>query len=98
MSRFDGYAGATWVLPAEPSAVRQLRHRTAEFASSAGASDEVTEAIALAVSETVTNVVVHAYDADERGQVRVRCHVDGESFIVEVADEGAGIGSGQGRP
>jgi serine/threonine-protein kinase RsbW len=90
--------GATWVLPAEPSAVRQLRHRAAEFASSAGASDEVTEAIALAVSETVTNAVVHAYDADQRGRVRVRCHVAGESFIVEVADEGAGIGSSQGRP
>ena len=30
--------------------------------------------------------------ARSAGQVRVRCHVDGERFIVEVADEGAGIG------
>jgi anti-sigma regulatory factor (Ser/Thr protein kinase) len=86
------------VLPAEPSAVSQLRRRAAEFASAAGASDEVTQAIALAVSETVTNAVVHAYDDDDPGQVHVRCHVDGERFIVEVADEGAGIGSGHGRP
>lgn len=90
--------GATWVLPAEPTAVGQLRHRAAEFASTAGASDEVTQAIALAVSETVTNSVVHAYDADDRGEVCVRCHADGESFIVEVIDEGAGIGSGHGGP
>jgi anti-sigma regulatory factor (Ser/Thr protein kinase) len=89
---------ATWALPAEPSAVSQLRHRAAEFASTAGASDEVTQAIALAVSETVTNAVVHAYDDEDRGQVRVRCHVDGERFIVEVADDGAGIGSGHARP
>jgi anti-sigma regulatory factor (Ser/Thr protein kinase) len=82
---------AAWVLPAEPSAVSLLRHRAAEFASTAGASDEVTEAVALVVSETVTNAVVHAYDADERGQVRVSCQADGERFIVEVADEGAGI-------
>lgn len=82
---------AAWVLPAEPSAVSELRRRAAEFASTAGASEEVTQAIALAVSETVTNAVVHAYDGEERGQVRVRCHVDGERFIVEVADEGAGI-------
>jgi anti-sigma regulatory factor (Ser/Thr protein kinase) len=80
------------VLPAESSAVSQLRRRAAEFASTAGASDEVTEAIALAVSETVTNAVVHAYDGEDRGQVHVRCRVDGERFIVEVADEGVGIG------
>jgi len=78
-------------LPAEPSAVSVLRRRAAEFAVRAGASDEVTEAVALAVSETVTNAVVHAYDANEGGQVRVSCHADGDGFIVEVADEGAGI-------
>jgi anti-sigma regulatory factor (Ser/Thr protein kinase) len=81
-----------WVSPAEPSAVSQLRRSAVQFASTAGASDEVTRAIAVAVSETVTNSVVHAYDGDECGQVRVSCHVDGECFIVEVADEGAGIG------
>ena len=83
---------AAWVLPAEPSAVSELRRRAVEFASSAAASDEVTQAIALAVSETVTNAVVHAYDDDDRGQVRLSCHVDGERIIVEVADEGVGIG------
>lgn len=82
---------AAWVLPAEPSAVSVLRRRAAEFVSTAGASDEVTDAVALAVSETVTNAVVHAYDADEGGQVRVSCLAEGERFIVEVTDEGAGI-------
>jgi anti-sigma regulatory factor (Ser/Thr protein kinase) len=86
------------VLPAEPAAVSELRHRAAEFASTTGASDEVTQAIALAVSETVTNAVVHAYDREHGGPVRVGCHVEGERFIVEVADEGAGIGSGRGYP
>jgi anti-sigma regulatory factor (Ser/Thr protein kinase) len=83
--------GGVWVLPAEPSAVTVLRRRAAEFVSSAGASDEVTEAVALAVSEIVTNAVVHAYDGQERGDVRVSCHADGERFTVEVADEGSGI-------
>ncbi len=83
---------AAWVLPAEPSAVGQLRRQAVEFASGAGASDEVTQAIALAVSETVTNAVVHAYDGADRGQVRVSCHVQGKRFIVEVADAGVGIG------
>jgi hypothetical protein len=50
------------------------------------------------VSETVTNAVVHAYDGQERGDVRVSCHADGERFIVEVADEGAGIWLRQDSP
>jgi serine/threonine-protein kinase RsbW len=78
------------VLPAVPSAVGQLRHRAADFAAAAGASDEVTEAIALAVSETVTNVILHAYDGEE-GKVHVSCGVDGDRVIVEVTDEGGGI-------
>ena len=82
---------AAWALPAEPSSVTLARRRAAEFVSTAGASDEITQAVALAVSETVTNAVVHAYDADDPGEVRVSCHADGKRFIVEVADDGAGI-------
>jgi serine/threonine-protein kinase RsbW len=89
---------AAWVLPAEPSAVTLLRRQAVEFVSAAGASDEVTQAVALAVSETVTNAVVHAYDANERGPVRVSCSADGERFLVEVADEGAGIWLRQDSP
>jgi hypothetical protein len=58
----------------------------------------VTQAVALAVSETVTNAVVHAYDDQERGPVRVSCRSDGERFIVEVADEGTGIWLRQDSP
>ena len=79
------------MLPAGPSAVGQLRRRAADFASTAGAPEEVKQAIALAVSETVTNAVLHAYD-DDGGEVRVSCRLEGERFIVEVADDGVGIG------
>jgi serine/threonine-protein kinase RsbW len=89
---------AAWVLPAEPSTVSVLRRRAREFVSTAGASVEVTDAVALAVSETVTNAVVHAYDPEEPGQVRVSCRTDGESFIVEVADDGIGVWLRQDSP
>ena len=56
------------------------------------------QAVALAVSETVTNAVVHAYNGQERGQVRVTCHADEERFVVEVVDEGAGIWLRQDSP
>jgi anti-sigma regulatory factor (Ser/Thr protein kinase) len=86
------------VLEATPSAVTELRRRAAEFASLAGASEEVTQAVALAVSETVTNAVVHAYDGGAPGQVRVSCQADGERFVVDVTDEGAGIWLRQDSP
>ena len=94
---------AAWALPAEPSAVRQMRRRATAFASAAGASEEITHAVALAVSETVTNVVMHAYAGRQPGPVTVSCWADGPRLVVEVTDEGIGIaarhdspGAGQG--
>jgi anti-sigma regulatory factor (Ser/Thr protein kinase) len=94
---------AAWVLPAEPSAVGTLRRRAAAFASAVGAPDETAHAVALAVSETVTNVVAHAYANREVGPVTVTCRAEGSRVVVEVADEGAGMaarhdspGAGQG--
>lgn len=82
---------AAWMVDATPSAVPDLRRRAAEFVSGASGSDEVTQAVAMAVSETVTNAVVHAYDGQEPGPVRISCDADDERFVVEVVDEGAGI-------
>ena len=84
-------------MPAVPSVVGQLRHRAAAFAAAAGASAEVTDAIALAVSETVTNVILHAY-AGEEGEVRVRCELDRDRIIVEVVDDGGGIAARHDSP
>src|ERR1700744_3202607 len=90
--------GAVWVMPAVPSVVSQLRRHAAAFAAAAGASEEVTDGIALAVSETVTNVIVHAYEGEEEGEVRVRCDVDDERVIVEVVDYGSGIAARHDSP
>ena len=91
-------SAAAWVLPAVPSSVGQLRRRAAAFASASGASEETARAVALAVSETVTNAVVHAYLGTEPGSVSVRCRADGERVIVEVMDEGTGIAARDDSP
>jgi anti-sigma regulatory factor (Ser/Thr protein kinase) len=83
---------ACWTLPAVPATVRQLRARVTAFAAAAGAPPALQHAVALAVSETVTNAVVHAYaGARETGTVRVRCWVAEGQLVVEVADDGAGM-------
>ena len=82
---------ADWALPAVPSSVGQLRRRAAAFATAAGASEPLVSAVALAVSETVTNAVLHAYAGREPGPVSVRCSIDGGDLVVEVRDEGVGV-------
>lgn len=94
---------AAWTLPAAPAVVGQLRRHAAAFAQAAGAPEEVVQAVALAVSETVTNAVIHAYAGAEPGPVTVACRSTADGIVVEVADEGIGIaarhdspGAGQG--
>ena len=87
---------ASWVLPARPGSVGKSRHLVGRFAGAAGASDEVRQSIVLAVSETVTNSVVHAGAGDE---VRVSCRIDEDGrFIIEIVDEGDGIAARPDSP
>ena len=81
---------ACWTAPAEPDAAGQLRARVTAFAAAAGVPAELQDAVALGVSETVTNAIVHAYaGAHEAGTVRVRCWVAEGQLVVEVADDGS---------
>lgn len=83
---------ACWTLPAVPTTARELRVRVAAFAQAAGAPPELLDAVALAVSETVTNAIIHAYaGTPEPGEVRVRCQLAEGQLVVEVADDGVGI-------
>lgn len=53
--------------------------------------EELTE-IKTAVSEAVSNAVIHAYDEDEGGMVTVECMIDDDrKVIVIVSDTGIGI-------
>ncbi len=74
-----------------PSSVGAMRHHAAGFAMAAAAPNGVTHAVELAVSEMVTNVVIHAYVGREPGRVSVRCEGDAERITVEVADDGVGV-------
>ncbi len=74
-----------------PSSVGAMRRSAAAFALALGVSEEMPHAVGLAVSETVTNAVIHAYVGREPGPVSVHCQGDGERMIVEVIDEGVGV-------
>ncbi|HEY1537852.1 MAG TPA: ATP-binding protein [Solirubrobacteraceae bacterium] len=81
-------------LPALPASVSRLRGAIVALAASNGASDEQCDDIALAVSEALTNAVVHAYVGRARaGALGVDAWVTGgaDSLTVEVCDEGIGM-------
>lgn len=91
-------SGAEWTLPAVPTTVGDMRRRAAAFASGMGVPAEVEHAVALAVSEAVTNAIVHAYAGSDPGPVRVRCHGDRSRLVIEVADEGKGFAARDDSP
>jgi anti-sigma regulatory factor (Ser/Thr protein kinase) len=79
-------------LPAQPQSVPLIRRSVSEFAAAAGASAAQLSAIAIAVSEAVTNAVVHAYVGhDAAGLVAIDAHIAGGVLHVSVCDEAIGM-------
>ena len=78
-------------LRAQPDQVRVIREEVKNYAIENGAADP--NAVALAVSEAVTNAVVHAYaDAPEPGEIEVVAQmVPGDGLEVFVCDDGRGM-------
>ena len=82
--RLSGQASAD-LIPA-------FRHRAGDFAAANSAAPQVVEAVALAVTEAVTNVVKHAYEsgATDRGIWLTGSVADG--FLeIAVSDRGLGF-------
>lgn len=78
--------------PAFRDEVPALRRAAGAYAAEHGASPGAVADIALAVSEALTNIVVHAYlDASQPGPMTVSAgRLDGE-IVVVVSDEGRGM-------
>ena len=80
------------------SSVGSMRRRATAFVQAVGASQDLTQAVELAVSELVTNAVIHAYVGREPGPVSVRCQGDAERIVIEVIDEGVGVAARPDSP
>ena len=91
---------------ATPESVGQLRHAVADFASRLGVPDPPLSSVRLAVSEAVTNVVMHSYrDQSTPGDVELDAEVRSAALHITVRDRGLGCqprfdspGAGFGLP
>src|SRR5574344_2878803 len=66
------------------------RISVAAFVASLDPTIEELADIKTAVSEAVTNCIIHGYE-DKEGLVKVSCKIIGNSVIIEISDSGKGI-------
>jgi anti-sigma regulatory factor (Ser/Thr protein kinase) len=77
---------------AAPDLIPVFRHRASDFAAANGATPKVVAAVALAVTEAVTNVVKHAHEpgATDRG-IWLTGSVADDLLEITVSDQGRGF-------
>ena len=75
--------------PATADVVPALRHAVADYARSVGMIGAQLDDVRLAVSEAISNVVLHAYQ-DEPGYVHLSAWMVDDELWVLVADDGRG--------
>jgi anti-sigma regulatory factor (Ser/Thr protein kinase) len=71
--------------------VSGLRRAVVAFAADHGAGDRTQTDIALAVSEAITNSVVHAYVDTVPGTVRLQATITDDRLRVTISDDGHGM-------
>jgi len=77
-------------VPASPEVVGDIRQAVSAFAERVGVRD--VWAVGLAVSEAVTNVVVHAYRGQDPGRIALTAeHPPDDGLVVTVQDTGGGL-------
>ena len=91
--------------PASPEHVGAARKVVSAAARRAGADDPVLDAVRLAVSEAVSNVIVHGYRESGNGAFTVAIEWEDDELRVSVRDDGCGMqpradspGAGLGLP
>jgi anti-sigma regulatory factor (Ser/Thr protein kinase) len=79
-----------WEIPPDPEHIGVVRRQVATFASRAGMDSPALTDVQVAVSDAVTNAILHADAARDRGCVRVDAEEAGDELIVRVRDAGSG--------
>jgi anti-sigma regulatory factor (Ser/Thr protein kinase) len=77
---------------AEPRAVGMARDVIGGLARDCGAGEEDVDRVRIAVSEAVSNGVLHAYGNDGGGSVRVVAGFAHGELVLVVEDDGCGLG------
>ena len=61
------------------------------FATQLDPTLEQLEDIKMAVSEAVTNAIIHGYEGIENGQIYINCKILKDILYIDIEDKGKGI-------
>ena len=85
-------SSASWTAPAVARSVPELRQAVVDFACEHGVAEPGLSEVRLAVSEAVTNAVVHAFRARPEGVVTVSVSLRDPAWLeLRVTDDGSGM-------
>ncbi|NLM98315.1 MAG: anti-sigma F factor [Halanaerobiaceae bacterium] len=84
----ENYAHLTML--SKSNNVGLARLSAASFASELDFTLNELEEIKVAISEAVTNCIIHAYPLEE-GLIEIELKIEGNSFLMTVKDSGVGI-------
>jgi anti-sigma regulatory factor (Ser/Thr protein kinase) len=77
--------------PASPASVARARRSVAAAARRAGLPEDACFDLMLAVSEGVTNAVLHGFVGRDPGHVTVKAHRRDGDLLVSIEDDGVGL-------
>ena len=81
----------TLIVEAMPINESFARSTVASFCVQAGPTLEEISDIKTAVSEAVTNCIVHAYQKKNEGKIKIITKIRGSEIEIEIIDSGIGI-------
>ena len=87
----DHATAAQWSGDAVPKEVARLRSAVGAFASRSGAPDALADDVRLAISEALSNVIMHAYPGDP-GRLDTRADADPISRLLSFSVRDYGVG------
>ncbi len=79
------------IIPAISQNESFARSVVAAFFAQLNPTLEQVEDLKTAVSEAVTNSIVHGYDGKQNGEITLSCSIAEDHIVVEIEDKGKGI-------
>lgn len=88
LSRYDNEMNLEFISKSNNEAFARIA--VAAFASQLDPTIEEIADIKTAVSEAVTNCIIHGYE-DSQGMIKIHSIIDDNKLIIEISDNGKGI-------
>ena len=83
------------VIPSDPDQIQVVERKLGQITKKLGLSDDDKDNLAIAVTEVVSNAILHGNKSDKNKKVHVNFIISSEFIKIEVADQGVGFNPDQ---